>query len=112
MDPLQRFRRLVARELGARQGAARRYSAELRAAAVAYWRTREAAGDDLPAVSMALGVAPMTLRRWAQPDPFRPVQVVPDRVANTRVVVTVSTDGIRVEGLDIDGAVQLVARLR
>jgi hypothetical protein len=43
MDALQRFRQDVARELGNRQGAERRYSAGLRAAAVAYWHTREAA---------------------------------------------------------------------
>jgi hypothetical protein len=65
MDALQRFRRDVARELGSRQGAERRYSATLRATAVAYWRTREAAGEGLQVVAKALGVAPMSLRRWA-----------------------------------------------
>jgi hypothetical protein len=66
MDALQQFRRQVARELGNRQGAERRYSADLRHAAVAYWRTRKAAGAGLGAVATALGVAPVSLRRWAQ----------------------------------------------
>ena len=72
MDAVQRFRRQVARELGNRQGAERRYSATLRAAAVAYWRTREAAGQGVQEVASALGVAPMSLRRWVQEQPFRP----------------------------------------
>jgi hypothetical protein len=112
MDAVQRFRRRVARELGDRQRTERRYSAGLRAAAVAYWRTREAAGDGLQAVASALGVAPMSLRRWAQEPAFRPVHMVPDEGTASRLIVTITADGVRVEGLDLDTAAQFVARLR
>ena len=113
MDAVQRFRQRVTRELGNRQGAERRYSGALRAAAVACWRTRAAAGDGLQEVARALGVAPMSLRRWAAQEPaFRPVQVIPDDRREPRVVVTITADGVRVEGLDSDTAAQLVARLR
>lgn len=112
-DGIRRFRRQVARELGDRQGAERRYSSALRQEAVQYWRAREAEGDGLGDVALALGVAPVTLRRWAQDARFRAVvHVVPDPVGEPGVVVTVSAAGIRIEGLDVEAAAQLVARLR
>jgi transposase-like protein len=112
MDALERFRRQVTRELGDRQGAQRRYSTDLRHAAVAYWRTREAAGAGLHAVATALGVAPVSLRRWAQDAPVRPVQVMPDAGPERRLVVTISAAGVRVDGLDVSAVAELVARLR
>jgi hypothetical protein len=57
----RRFRRQVSRELGARRGAERRYSLELRHAALAYWRQGERAGEGLHTVATALGVAPVSL---------------------------------------------------
>ena len=112
-DAVQRFRRQVVRELGDRQGAERRYSDGLRQDAVAYWRAREGAGDGLRAVATVLGVAPESLRRWAHDRRVRPVQVVPDvRPVAARVVVIVSADSVRVEGLDVESAAQLLARLR
>jgi len=62
-DAVHRFRRQVGRELGDREGAERRYSVGLRQQAVAYWQTREAAGDGLRAVATALGIAPVTVVR-------------------------------------------------
>ena len=111
-EGVRQFRRQVIRELGDRHGAERRYSAALRQAAVRYWRTREAEGDGLQGVALALGVAPVTLRRWAQDTRFRPVHVVADPVAESCVVVTISAAGVRVEGLTVETAAQLVARLR
>jgi hypothetical protein len=111
-EAVQRFRRQAGRELGDRQGAERRYSVGLRQQAVAYWRTRERAGDGLQAVAMALGVAPWSLRRWADDGRLRPVQVVSDPPARASVVVTVRGADVRVDGLDLDTAAQLVARLR
>ena len=91
----------------------RRYSAGLREQAVAYWRVREQAGDGLRSVAAALGVAPVSLRRWAEDRRFRPVEVVPDaEPVVPRVVVIVGPDTVRVEGLDVETASQLVARLR
>ena len=94
------FRRRARVEVGDRYGAERRYSARLRQAAVAYWRQREPAGDGLRSVATALGVAPVSLRRWAQDDRFRAVTVVADSVPAAGVTVIVDTTGLRVEGLD------------
>jgi hypothetical protein len=111
-ETARRFRRQVSHELGTRQGAERRYSLTLRQAAVAYWRQREGAGDGVRAVATALGVAPVSLRRWAQDDRFGAVRVVPDPAPTTRVSVVIDGACLRLEGLDIETAVQLIARLR
>ena len=112
-DPVQRFRRQADRELGDRQGAERRYSDGLRQQAVAYWRTREAMGDGVRAVATALGIAPVSLRRWVQNAQFRPVDVIADAAPNpSRLVVVIDATGLRIEGVALETAVQLVARLR
>jgi hypothetical protein len=112
-DAVQRFRRQADRELGGRQGAERRYSDGLREQAVAYWRAREPAGDGVRAVATALGIAPVSLRRWAQDPRFRPVRVIADAVpVVTRLVVIIDAAGVRVEGMDVETAAQLIARLR
>ena len=111
-EAIRRFRREVNLELGDRQGAERRYSLRLRQCAVAYWRERQRAGDGLHAVATALSVAPESLRRWAQDDRFRPVEVVPDPAPPTGVSVVIEGTRIRVDGLDLDTAAQLIARLR
>jgi hypothetical protein len=112
-DAVQRFRRQAGREQGGREGAERRYSVGLRQQAVAYWRAREAAGDGLRAVASVLGVAPMSLRRWAQDARFRPVRLRDtDAPVPARIVVVVDATGVRVEGVDVETAAQLIARLR
>jgi hypothetical protein len=111
-EVVQRFRRQARRELGDRYGAERRYSVHLRHEAVAYWRERERAGDGLAAIARALGVAPVSLRRWAQDDRFQAVHVIPDPVAVVGVAVIVEAERLRIEGLDLETAVQLIARLR
>jgi hypothetical protein len=112
-DAVQRFRRQAGRELGDRQGTERRYSDGLRQQAVAYWRAREPAGDEIRAVATALGIAPVSLRRWAQDPRFRPVRVIADAVPMvTRLVVIIDATGVRVEGVDVETAAQLIARLR
>ena len=112
-DAVQRFRQQAGRELGDRQGAERRYSDGLRQQAVAYWRTRERAGDGVRTVATALGIAPVSLRRWAQNPRFRPVRVIADAApVPTRLVVIIDATGMRVEGVDVETVAQLVARLR
>jgi hypothetical protein len=114
-DAVERFRRQVRRELGDRQGAERRYSAALRQQAVAHWRAREAAGDGLPAVAAALGVAAWSLRRWTQDGRLRRVAVIDDSAPPPPargVIVILGADTVRVEGLDVETAAQLIARLR
>jgi len=112
-DAVQRFRRQAGRELGDRQGAERRYSDGLRQQAVAYWRVRERAGDGVRTVATALGIAPVSLRRWAQDPRFRPVRVIADAAPMpARLVVIIDATGMRVEGVDVETVAQLVARLR
>jgi hypothetical protein len=111
-EAVQQFRQAMRQELGDRRGAERRYSARLRAQAVAYWRTRER-HDGLGTVADALGVAPVSLRRWADASRFARVAVIPDRApAPVGVVVIVRADHVRVEGLDAETAAHFVARLR
>jgi len=112
-DAVQRFRQQAGRELGDRQGAERRYSDGLRQQAVAYWRVRERAGDGVRTVATALGIAPVSLRRWAQDPRFRPVRVIADAAPMpARLVVIIDATGMRVEGVDVETVAQLVARLR
>jgi hypothetical protein len=112
-DAVHRFRRQAGRELGDREGAERRYSVGLRQQAVAYWQTREAAGDGLRAVATVLGIAPVSLRRWAQDARFRPVHLrEADAPVSPRLVVVVDATSVRVEGVDLETAAQLIARLR
>ena len=112
-DALHRFRQQAERELGGRVGAERRYSDGLRQQAVAYWQAREAAGAGLRAVATALGIAPVSLRRWAQDARFRPVRLLEaDAPVPSRLVVVVDATGVRVEGVDVETAAQLIARLR
>jgi transposase-like protein len=111
-DAVQRFRRQAGRELGERHGAERRYSDDLRQRAVSYWRTREPEGDGLRAVATALGIAPVSLRRWSQDPRFRPVRVIADAVPEASLVVTIDGTSVRVEGVDVETAAQLIARLR
>jgi hypothetical protein len=90
-EAVHRFRRQASQELGDRQGAERRYSVGLRQQAVA----------------TTLGIAPVSLRRWA------PVHVIADDVpVSTRLVVIIDAAGVRVEGVDVETGAQLIARLR
>lgn len=111
-EAVRRFRRQASQELGDRQGAERRYSVPLRQAAVTYWRERERAGEGVHTVAMALGVAPMSLRRWARDDQFAEVRVMADPAPMTGVSVILEGAQVRIEGLDIETAVQVIARLR
>jgi hypothetical protein len=108
-----RFRRAAARENRGRRDVRRRYSAPLQQQAVDYWRVRERAGDDLRDVAAALRVAPWSLRRWTQEARFHPVHVVPEPAhGGGGLAVIIREDSVRVEGLDLELVVQLVARLR
>jgi hypothetical protein len=65
------------------------------------------------AVATALGIAPESLRRWAHDTRFRPVRIIADAAPEpTRLVVVIDATGVRVEGVDVETAVQLIARLR
>jgi hypothetical protein len=80
---------------------------------VAYWRAREAAGDGVRTVATALGIAPVSLRRWAQDARFRPVRLLEAATPEPpQFVIVVDATSVRVEGVDIETAAQLIARLR
>src|SRR5258708_201609 len=111
---LQRFRAAAARENRGRGRMGPRYSTALHAQAVRYWVQRQRAGDDLAEVAATLGVAPWSLQRWARAPRVQPVQMVPPaapRVASSLTVV-LTADSVRIEGLDVETAARLVARLR
>ena len=112
-EAVRRFRQQAHRELGDRQGAERRYSTGLRQLAVAYWRARATAGDGVRPVAAALGIAPVSLCRWAQEARLRPVRMVEEAsMRPARLVVVVDAAGMRVEGVDVNTAAALIARLR
>jgi hypothetical protein len=117
-DAVVKFRRAAARENRGRRGLQRRYSAAVQQQAVDYCRMRQRAGDGFRAVAAALGVADWSLRRWMKVSKnqvcFRPVHVVPLEPASRipSIVIRLTGDGPRVEGLDVEAAAQLLARLR
>lgn len=115
---LNRFRKAAARENRARRTVRRRYSTTLQHQAVEYCLARQRQGEGLRDVAAALGVAPWSLHRWIrayrQHVRFHPVQVVEDSPASTdtRLVVVLHAEGLRVEGLDVPAAADLLRRLR
>jgi hypothetical protein len=115
---LVEFRRAAARENRGRRGLQRRYSPALQAQAVEYWRIRQRGGDDLRVVAAALGVAHWSLHRWVHASNRQPrfhrVQIVPlgSAASAPPLVIAIPSVGARIEGLDVDGAAKLLARLR
>ena len=115
---LVRFRKAAARENRDRGSVRRRYSAALQQQAVEYCLARREHGNGVREVAAALGVAPWSLhrwmRRWATRGRFHEVQLAASAapMAVAAPVVILSADGVRVEGLDIDAAAQLLRLLR
>jgi hypothetical protein len=55
----------------------------------------------------------VSLRRWAQDARFRPVRLLEAAAPEpSPLVVVVDATSVRVEGVDIETAAQLIARLR
>jgi len=70
-------------------------------------------GEGVPAVAAALGIAPVSLRRWARDPRFRRVHVIADAAPlPARLVLILDATGVRIEGVDVETAAQLIARLR
>lgn len=115
---LVRFRKAAARENRARGSVRRRYSMALQQQAVDYCLARQQRGDGVRAVAAALGVAPWSLYRWMRTGPtgarFHEVQMIGSAApaAGAASVVIVSSDGLRVEGLDVAAVAQLLRLLR
>jgi transposase-like protein len=96
----------------------RRYSSTLRQQAVEYWQQRRR-HESVRAIAAALGISVTTLQRWtrrigARPR-FRRVEVrkpVTAAVGTGPVVITMTADGPRVEGLTVETAAQMLTLLR
>jgi transposase-like protein len=115
---LLRFRQAAGRENAGRPAIRRRYSPELQQQAVAYYHARRQHGDSVGRVAAALGVAAFSLQRWlrraATRRAFHPVTVVSTASPASRpsLVVSLTTEGPRVEGLDVETAAHLLRLLR
>ena len=115
---LVRCRKAAARENRERGSVRRRYSSALQQQAVEYYLARRQHGDGVREVATALGVAPWSLHRWmrtwATHGRFHEVQMIasPSPMAGTAPVIIVSAEGLRVEGLDVGAAAQLLRLLR
>jgi hypothetical protein len=115
---LIRFRKAAARANRGRQGLQRRYSERPQRQAVEYCRARQRHCDGLRDVATALGVAPWSLYRWTRTyghrERFHEVQVVASASQPPAVapVVSLTADGLRVDGLDVDATAQLLRLLR
>jgi hypothetical protein len=96
----------------------RRYSSTLQQQAIEYWQQRRR-HKGARAIAAALGVSVTTLQRWTRGIAARPrFRRVRVRTAATPaggpgpVVITVTADGPRVEGLTVEAAARLLTLLR
>lgn len=116
-DSLIGFRQAADRE-NRRRPRRRRYSPTLQRQAVEYWHQRRRE-DGVRTIAAALGVSVTTLRRWtraaARRPRFRPIAVRHSAAASDSgavVVVRITPDGPRVEGLTVETAARLLTLLR
>lgn len=115
---LARFRKAAARENRERRSVRRRYSTALQQQAVDLCLARRQHGAGVRKVAAALGVAPWRLHRWmrtwATRARFHEVQLTASAapMAVAAPVVILNADGLRVEGLDLEAAAQLLRLLR
>jgi Transposase len=94
-------------------GVGRRYSASLRAAAVALAQERR--DEPLSRVAADLGVSPLSLQRWCEqgePGRFRPVAIESEPVGlPLGGLVLITPQGYRVMGLEAASLVSLLRAL-
>jgi transposase-like protein len=96
----------------------RRYSSSLRQQAVEYWQQRRR-HESVRAIAAALSLSVTTLQRWTRVRTarrrFRPIEVrepVPAASRAMPVVITITANGPRVDGLTVETAAQLLTLLR
>jgi transposase-like protein len=117
-EEISRFRAAAGRENRGRRAIRRRYSPALQEQAVAYCVRRQHEGAGVRAIAAALGIAPWSLQRWMRQRqrrrPFRRIELseAAPGAGPATVVITFTPTGPRVEGLTVDTAAQLLARLR
>jgi len=90
-----------------------RYPVELKTRLISETQRRRETGATLEAIGEELGISWRTLARWCteartSAPGFRSVEVV---VAPRSTPVVHGPHGLRIEGLDLDGIVELVRRL-
>jgi transposase len=121
--------RLLRREITERErGRGKRYPPGLRDRATRWIRARMAAGTPLRAVAVAIGLGSETARRWLRAHRVdvgsaivdTATALVPVEIVDTDALVparasrlaVVAPSGFRIEGLTLDEAATLLARLR
>jgi transposase len=103
------------RKRGQRRGPSE-YPAEMRAFAVAFVRKAVDGGGTKAGAARDLDVSTLTLDKWladgdTETDPaFREIVVEPEAAKGSLVLVTPS--GVRIEGLGVETAAELLGRLR
>ncbi len=109
---VERLRRDL--ERGSRRRERRRYPRELRERAVAYAREARAMGASDGEIARTLGVNRHTFAKWDKQlgGSFRSVELIQETtpVASESLVV-VTPGGLRIEGLDLDAAAELIRRV-
>jgi transposase-like protein len=94
----------------------RTWSAEQKRGLAEEARGMRAQGRPWHVVCRELGVLETSLRLWMQQFPAESRQVLPVQVVRATpepsTLCVVTPDGIRIEGVDLDGAAQLVEMLR
>lgn len=114
----RRFREQAMQENGGRSGVRLRYSERLRREAVAYWEEKQLEGMSQKEVAKELGIHAWSLSRWARSahseGKLRRVEVVSPRkkAVGESAMTLVTPEGFRVEGLEVDGVLQLLRVLR
>lgn len=117
-DAVRRFRDAANRENRGRRAIRRRYSPVLQREALRYYDRQAAEGVGVREVAATLGVAPWSLHRWRRRHRsgpgFQRVEVVAPiaESAGPGLVVVVTANGPRVEGLDVETAARLLTLLR
>jgi transposase-like protein len=113
-DPTVRLRRQARQFLNATTPTATRYSAPFRREVIDHARARVAEGDPVARIARELGLRPKVLHVWLRSKPrpaLRRVRVAIAPQPPDRSVVVVTAAGVRVEGLDLEGAAKLLRLL-
>ena len=123
LDSARRLRSQARRFENRRKPTGTRYSPAFRAEAVIHARNQVREGVAIVRIACELGLRPKTLTLWMRRKPAskllavrvdrdpRPALAPAVVVATDRRPVIVTASGVRVEGLDVDGIVQLLRSL-
>lgn len=114
MNQATRFREAAERHNEGRGRTGWRYPPEIRLLAVEYCEAAREAGASMASIAAELGITPMSLSRWLDEGVPRsavlPVQVIDSPTDESRrpSLVAVTPGGLRIEGLDWAGILDLV----